>query len=317
MARVKNQHYYPQSCLRRFADDSGRLYCCDKATGKVFRPGVANVASEQGFYDLPPQFAADPQVVEREFTRLEGDARPLFDRLLADVEANGRFEAADPTWRRDVAAFVALQDCRTRSFRQGFEQMAAAITAALAARRGPAAPADAAFDFNISALDLPGAHAEFMLTTSYLDQAAAALAGHIWFVAQNDTDQPLYTSDAPVVRHAHDSSWAGGMGLASRGIEVVFPLTPRYALVMAERTFFPRLQHLDGESLPLSPAGVASYNGLQIMHSRRQVYCSEDKFDQVRDFATKCPDAFNPDRMQVEASTGPPGSGDPGHHPFA
>jgi hypothetical protein len=165
MARVKNQHYYPQSCLRRFADESGRLYCFDKATGKVFRPGIANVASEQGFYDLPQQFAADPQVVEREFSRLEGHARPLLDRLLADVEANGRFEAADPTWRRDVAVFVALQDCRTRSFRQGFEQMAAVITSAIAARRGTAGPPVPAFDFIIPPPDLPGAHAEFMLTT--------------------------------------------------------------------------------------------------------------------------------------------------------
>lgn len=143
------------------------------------------------------------------------------------------------------------------------------------------------------------------------------MAGHIWLLARNDTGQPFYTSDAPVVRHANDPSWAGGMGLASHGIEVVFPLTPRYALVMAERTFFPRLQFLDGKTLMLNPAGVSFYNGLQIIHSRRQVYCSEDKFDQVRDFATKYPHAFDPDRMQVEATTGPPKSGDPGHRPPA
>lgn len=67
MGRVKNQHFVPQSYLERFTVPSGKLFVFDKPRRAVFQTGPRNLASEQGFYDLPPDFSVDAQAVEKTF----------------------------------------------------------------------------------------------------------------------------------------------------------------------------------------------------------------------------------------------------------
>ena len=44
------------------------------------------------------------------------------------------------------------------------------------------------------------------------------------------------------------------------------------------------------------PAGVELYNRLQAANSYRWVFCSADKFDQVRDLIKQLPEVCDPDR---------------------
>jgi len=83
MGQVKNQHYVPQSFLERFMSADENVFVFDKASRKVFATGVRNLASEQGFYNLPPDVSSDHQAVEKTFSQLEGDAKRVIDNLLS------------------------------------------------------------------------------------------------------------------------------------------------------------------------------------------------------------------------------------------
>ena len=48
---------------------------------------------------------------------------------------------------------------------------------------------------------------------------------HIWVVGRNETDQPLYFSDAPVTRYGHVPLPFGVAGLATVGVQIDFPVS--------------------------------------------------------------------------------------------
>jgi Protein of unknown function (DUF4238) len=123
MERVKNQHYVPQLCLRRFTKDGSRLWVFDKVTKKTFVRNIDELASENGFYDLAPEFAADFQVVEKTFQKVEADSAPHFEDLLTEVERNGEFDARKLDRLAVLSNFLALQNLRTRVFRDTFSKV--------------------------------------------------------------------------------------------------------------------------------------------------------------------------------------------------
>jgi hypothetical protein len=128
------------------------------------------------------------------------------------------------------------------------------------------------------------------------------LMHHIWSVAVNNTAQPLYTSDSPVVLFPHDNDPRfGGAGFGCRGIEILLPLSSRYLLVIRERTHFvermrPVAEQPDGAVIPLRPEGVELYNRLQAADSYRWIYCTEDRFESVRELIKRFPAVAHVDR---------------------
>jgi hypothetical protein len=67
-------------------------------------------------------------------------------------------------------------------------------------------------------------------------------------VGINDTGQPFYTSDHPVVRRANLTQ--GGrrlVGVRDPGIEFVFPLDSRHILLIPERAYFADWRRLDNK----------------------------------------------------------------------
>src|SRR5437879_4701876 len=95
MSRVKNGHYVPQFYLRRFAQDGRTVFVFDKGSRNVFRANIANVANENGFYDLPPTVGGDHQRVEKTLSNLEGQTAAALTELLAEVETHKCFNAFD------------------------------------------------------------------------------------------------------------------------------------------------------------------------------------------------------------------------------
>ena len=82
---TKNQHYVPQGYLKNFTFDQEmtQVYCLNKISGKNFTPNIRNVASENYFYELPPEDAkkfetdmgySDFNADEKWFRIFEGEA---------------------------------------------------------------------------------------------------------------------------------------------------------------------------------------------------------------------------------------------------
>lgn len=60
-----------------------------------------------------------------------------------------------------------------------------------------------------------------------------SLSRHIWYVGVNLTQIPLYTSDNPIVKCPNKlENGKSHFGLASEGIEIIYPITSRLALIM-------------------------------------------------------------------------------------
>ncbi len=322
MGRVKNQHYVPQSYLQRFCSAEGKIFVFDKVKfsdkpeKSVFPSAVRNIASENGFYDLPPDFSADAQAVEKTFGKVEGDAQGAINSLLEEVERDCGFDPRQEERRAILGTFIALQDIRTLAFRQTYTQIQDSLLAKITqmhevARKHYESKGEKVevqpVNLGIPVDRLPVVHAKTMFSPEYILQAVGALNSHIWLVGRNDTTQPLYTSDAPVFRHPHVQHplLGGGAGLTSLGVEIFLPLTPRYVLILCERTYFlPRLRVKEGGIISLDANGVRFYNGMQIVGSRRQIYCSEDKFGLVREAANENPELFNPDRQRFQVMNG-------------
>lgn len=71
----------------------------------------------------------------------------------------------------------------------------------------------------------------FMFNPERLIEFSSILNSHIWFVGVNQTDQPFYTSDAPLGRRAHmPEDIMSYNGLGSKGIVLAFPVSDHNAL---------------------------------------------------------------------------------------
>jgi hypothetical protein len=298
LQRVKNQHYVPQFCLKRFTADGSTVYVFDKPNMQVFPSDVRNIASENGFYYLSPKLATDVHAMDKALQMLEEYAAPAFVHLLTDLEQKRAFNHRDEKLRRAIATFIVIQDVRTRLFRDQYVRKHDMVLKEIERRSGIKPPGGAE---QISPERIAFEHARFMFRKEYRLQAVAALMNHIWVVGRNDTRQPLYFSDAPVTRYPHVNNPFLGTGLMTKGVEINFPLSSRYLLMICERTTFAeKYANHEGRMTALEDENVKFYNGLQIWNCRRQIYCSQDKFDLVKRYAAKDPEIFDVDRERFE-----------------
>jgi hypothetical protein len=145
----------------------------------------------------------------------------------------------------------------------------------------------------------PYVHARTIVDVHLINEMAGTLGAYIWVVAKNATPHSNYTSDHPVVRHAHSKHPVLKMcGVGSPGVQFTFPLSPQWSLSILERTFWKSLEPLDRKALPwpLDEQNVSFDNSTQVAEARRFVYCREDDFDLVRQLCKQCPEYRNPDR---------------------
>jgi hypothetical protein len=295
MSRTKNQHYLPQCLLERFTAE-GRLYVFDKTMGRRFCTSPRNVASEMYFYDLPAGIkGVSVQAVEQHFSKLEGQLAEMLRLLTSDLDANRRI----PEEARDaLAPHLVMLLLRTKEYRTQMTQRA--DFASLMMRRIGKVPPR----IKSQALE----HAKFMFNLRVSESFAAALRRHLWVVGRNDTAHPLYLSDAPIVRIPHrENEGCPQTGLTSPGIEIAFPISPRYILLLWERTHFAEVAARDRGIMVLPAEAVRCYNAMQVLSAYQRIFCSADDFDLAREMVRAHPEHCQPDRDRFEYY-------DPGHH---
>lgn len=304
MSKVVKQHYVPQSYLRKFTQDGEQVFVFDKFTKTSFRTNIGNIAGERCFYDIPPDSVAedvDPQIVEKTFSELETYFSNAVDDLLRTVGAGKKI---DSDQKQDISLLIMIQYFRTLEFRALYtalvEQGAKALLDMMVKIEMPDVSPDKYY-VRLDEKKLPLEQAMFMFDPTTLNAFVRALTNHIWLVGVNETRQPLYTSDSPVVKKAHTQH---PPGFASEGIEIAFPITPKHVLILCDRTFFRPYERIDGKSVSLSASNVNYYNVLQVFQSYRQIYCPSDKFSLARKICKKHPEVCTPDRTRFQIHMG-------------
>lgn len=324
MSKVKNQHFVPQSYLKRFSINE-QLFVYDKVINKTpYKTNIRNVAAESYFYDipedifnkikdqLPPEYQ-DIQIVEKEFSKLEQEFNSLLNNLCTkySLTTDPHFKKAlSNEDRQNLSIHLIIQDLRTRDSRRHVSEMKKTI-------------AQMIFDlemYNVDKNYKPGeffveldpAHAvidqlSFIFDPQKLIEFASVLNSHIWFVGVNLTDHPFYTSDAPLVKRAHiPEDIMSYSGLASRGIELAFPISDKLIITLCERSYHKAVEPIENLFFPIYESEVIKYyNSMQIIGCERQIYCSQNQFSLVDEYKKKDPSVLKEKDYSVQVYGGP------------
>ncbi len=303
MDQIKKAHFVPRFYLRKFADNKEHIFVYDKPTNKSFPTSVTNIASETHFYDLPTDALANKvnlQLIETLLSGLENDFKKIIDNALNTITSKRRITRNQ---KRYMAIFMTIQYLRTseqiKNIIESFEKFVKVTFAETHTLNNSDKSLLEELEFNPELKSLQ--HAEILLDSEIIDYITNILKKHIWIVGINNTSQPLYTSDNPIVRKAQKKDPIHStVGLDSEGIEIAFPLTPKYLLILRESRFFKKFKLLDCKSKLLSKTDVLRYNRLQVLQSLRQIYCPSNRFNQVLEISKTQPEAFEIKRERVK-----------------
>lgn len=285
--------------------DGKQIFVFDKVLCRAFSDGVRNVAQETHFYRVPEGLidadgkpsAVDPLFIEKWFQKIEGEFEKGL-KTLSEIPADCHV----PTETRErLSTFLALQYMRTRAFRNLVKDLNEQLYREICKRAISQNFGDDALKY-MPRIEYKDEAAGLFQTQQFFDddkvsEFSSILNSHIWILLINDTGEPLYTSDAPVVLHRHFAGRA--VGLASPGVEIAFPISSTRILSLRERNAFRALESLDSSVQPLACENVEFYNSLQVLQSERQIYCETGSFALAEDMIKDSPQLSEKNRSRV------------------
>jgi hypothetical protein len=254
------------------------------------------VACEKFFYDIPEKYLnedAGVQVVEHYLSKMEGHFAPCRDAMIAQVEAGGPF---DPKLKEEFADYLLLQMLRTKTYREQYLELGRMVQTVV--QRNRALAKSMALPEDRTNLE----HARMMFSPKFTSPMKKAILSHIWVIGINHTGKALYTSDSPVVRYPHvQHPLMGSNGVASPGIEIDFPLTPRHVLIVGERSFHGHMARWENGVFPIADETCVLFmNQLQVYGAYRQVYSDQPDFSHATDLLKRHPEISEIDRPRSE-----------------
>jgi hypothetical protein len=277
---VKIQHYVPRLYLRNFSVvNKGKcsLFCFDKVKEKVFSVRIENIASEKYFYDTDK---GKNQIVERMLGRLESIFNAAYSKLLR-TEDIGSLSLRE---RAAIAYFVAIQDLRTREFREFFKDMAKQLKEKLSGYK-----MTEGFKKQLETMQGEKAAKAMQLKfmVSNADWYAKIVAAMKWMLLVNETKLPFWTSDQPINRHNDiDQSPYGNLGLLSKGIQIYFPLSTKISLLFCDPILFKMLP----KKVSVKEENVIFQNCLQVSWSTKHIFSTNNGFDLAKKMIVEHPE---------------------------
>lgn len=330
MPSYKNQHFVPQSYLRRFCADRNRktVYVYDKVLGQSLGLiGIKSVANKSFFYDIPldaiPKqgFNMDPHLEEKALQTLECQ----FNEVIEVGIKVAKGAVANLEHRRMMSLCIAVQLLRTFDYRQRiveamerlFETTMDSVLELAKPELAAKVRVQAKYDEQTASL----LHAKCMWNADFVSRIAAVLYGRIWVMGVNETTTALYTSDTPVVTQAHkqrdsfipDRSKGPAFskaidvviesrlpGIEEEGVELAFPLSPKCALIILENKHFKDIEKNQGKRYSLQPTDILRLNSLQVLRSNRQVYSVSNDFSMAEKLSSDLPHISSVNRANIE-----------------
>lgn len=275
MTGPKLHHYVPQFHLRRFTDDTGRLWAWDKTADRIFRTSPGGIAAENQFYRLT-QYESDghdPLVMEKQLSEMEGEVSLITDQWLEWLlEMEPLDKVPIPRINRwIVARYLAIQMLRTLDTRE-------LLSAIVELDRGEP----------VNEREARELHTELMWDRRVVTSFVKRFSRSIWIFARNNSATPFVTSDNPVAFRSPDNRrWLRSLVLVP-GAYVVFAISPRVVLYCHPRVGpFRKLAKFADCLSPVSMNDemVESENSGQAFMASRFILSNRADFDAERAFA--------------------------------
>ncbi len=272
-------HFVPQFYLRNFGDS---LYFYDKTNQSIKQSTPANLALKKNFYGPTDEQKMNP--VETAMSRLEGDA----SSALSEIIKTENYSNLSVTQKNAVCGFVALQYLRTQESRWRVTEVAEKIVNEVAKAMGVT-------DYEVK-LNNDGKTAMHLDIMKGYDTIATLLRNMGVIVFTNDTKIPYWTSDNPIVLNNEFQQFPwGNLGIASKGIEVHLPLTPRLEISFYDPLTYTGLP----DKYSADEQGIIRQNNLQTLDSTRFLFSNTDKFYMIDKYLSATPDVKKENKQRI------------------
>lgn len=303
MSNVKTQHYVPQFYLKRFANEKKQIWAFDKMSSNCFPSGPGNLAGENYFYDQADiDEAFGEKFMEKSLDSIEGKFAPFRTTLLDDME-NKRVASIDAETKFHLCEYLSIQILRTKEHRQHILQMFNVMEQGLIDKSWLTKEQAKKMGFQMDPEKAKVFQIKQLMDNRGLKSALCeSLGEHLCLIYKNATDMPFYTSDHPVAKIPNIiSSVRSFAGWGSKGIEIAFPLSPQYLLVLCERSYFQKMEHLNYQILELQDVqNIIYYNSLQVNDSYRFIYSSSPDFSLAQEMVSAHKELSDPNRKRSE-----------------
>lgn len=316
----KAQHYVPQCYLESWAiPNTHQVFVYNKKERKFHKSNIKNVASERYFYDidfskiLTKEQLTELGITNEEITQLENgqfienffskyiesDFKKRLSRFIEKAniitpwEINNCYFVSNKD--KELFSFhLALQYIRVKTVRNSIADTADCFQQVLEDMEVP----KEIIEKNIpSKSDFPYIHGKMIFDQESIREAAQLFFSYSWTFLINNTDTPFYTSDSPIFTKPHiKHPFLSMNGLASKGVEVVFPISPNLLLVMCDADYHKEMRLLDRKaSITTLIKMVEHYNVCQAFWCERFTISNENNFKEIKEHISKNPDYFNVD----------------------
>lgn len=299
---AKVQHYVPQFLLRNFGTGKkDQLNVFDKQIGKTYKTNCKNVACESRFYDF--NFNDAQLSIEPSLSRLESIAKPII-KGISEKETLVHLSAED---RASISIFLAVQLTRTKHFRENFTRLPKMLGEAMKQRGFTDDQLEGIAEY----ISTPSENDVSIMTAKMIHEAsnefALQFANKVWMLAKTTSSKHFIIGDNPISRHNEtDLKPYGNLGIAVKGIEINFPITPKLALLLwcpsILKSFLETKKKYEslgvtcpssiqdpidcsnsGRPLVFSNENVVNFNSRQILYAERYVFSDRDDFDLVKE----------------------------------
>jgi len=298
---VINQHYVSQGYMRNFSEGDF-IWAYDKLKRSKFRTNVRNVAAERYFYNSEElaRITGDKQFIEKRLSKIEGKYKSVTDDLFERLGTKS-FVLDDET-RGFLSLFMAIQMCRTKESLVSSVQLIEATLEVMkkaCVKASILVPPEYELNAEQSARE---SLQKTLVNADEIQNYAQILNTHIWIIMRAPPGEVFLTSDHPFAKRPHIvKTWRSMSGIASKGIEIAFPLSSRYLLTLYDAEYFHRLIPRNGTaSSHLCHENMIYYNQFQVKDSNRFIFSEVDDFSFVDFLLNDQPELANPNRNRVE-----------------
>lgn len=324
MAKKKKQHYVPQCYLNAWViPDTHQVYVFDKILQTMRRNSIEDIASEKYFYDIDftcliseedlknfglddydPANVDDGQYIENFFaTKIEGEYRGILNQIISRTRQMNLREMKNCFFISEYNKFLfsfhlAYQIIRVKAVRNSLMDSQDCLVQAL---KDMGTSQETIARYSISEARLPFIHGKMILDRKEIDNISKCFFTLSWILLVNRTGYPFFTSDNPIGTIAHVEHPICSMtGLASRGVEVFFPISPNLMLIMADGEYH-KVDHCDRRILGTDNIDeIRYYNSKCIINSERCVFSSCEDFSIVDEMIKKNPKILHQPRSMMQ-----------------
>jgi len=256
-------------------------------------------------------FTGVKQFLEKFLNPIEEKTAEILRVLLVKLRTNN-FLKIHPEQRGFLAVFLIMQMMRTKENRVASKQMSKLLSLALKKRFDEEVIVKSFGKQALTGLndkEVIELQAKQLLDMEQIQNMASIIDAHIWVIHRAKSGQTFLTSDNPFSKRGHiQHPYRSFTGIASKGIEIVFPISPDFCLCLVERSHFKSNEEKDGRLIELKlDDNMIYYNYHQIKSSTRYLFSNSNDFRFVQQVIQEEPLWKNPLRKRVATSDDTPG----------